>query len=87
MPGDVAGNWLEDLVELIAGQRRLGATAVGQSEPDAVQPAPVPDVDDLRNRLIGTDRRAGRGFDRLDRGRGTDPDRRTIGDRPAAAQA
>ena len=54
--GDVAGDPVEDLVELIAGERRL-ELAVGQLERH-LQPAPVPDVDDLWNRLVGSDQQA-----------------------------
>ena len=77
--GDVARDAVEDLVELISGQRRL-ELAVGQLQRQLEGP-PVPHVDDGWRLLPLSNQQAGRRLHRLHRRRESDPDRWAIGDR------
>jgi hypothetical protein len=75
--GDVGADPVEDLVELIAGDRRL-EFAVGQLERQ-VAAAPVPAVDDGGERLTRSHQEAGRRLDRPDGCREADAEGRALG--------
>ena len=84
MLGDVAGDPVEDLVELIAGEGGL-ELAVGQLQRQ-LEPAPVPAVDDGRERLGRSHQETRRRLEGPDRGREADPDRRSSRSRPEALE-
>ena len=71
---DVRGDPVEDLVELVAGDRRL-ELAVGKLQRELEAP-PVAAVDDRRQRLARPHQQARRGLERADRRREPDPHRR-----------
>ena len=83
--GDVGGDAVEDLVELIAGEGRL-ELAVGQLQRQ-LEVAPVPAVDDGRERLARSHEQAGRRLERPDRRREADADAADRRSRPGAARA
>ena len=83
--GDVGADAVEDLAELIAGERRL-ELAVGQLQRQ-VEAAPVPAVDDGRERLARSHQQAGRRLDRPDRRREADRGPAGARSRPGAARA